>query len=140
MEIELEAIHLTVLFITAIAIVVADHDGFQYFLGKKQTLDLARVRRLHHLVLGGLILMIITGGLMFADVWGEVIENPAFYIKMCMVLALIANSFIIGNLMHVATQRAFSELTPSERHKLLASGGVSVMCWIGAALIGFLYL
>lgn len=133
-------LHLIVLSFTAVAILIADHDGLQYFFGKKQTLDPVRVKRLHYTVLTGLILMIITGGLMFADVWGEVIENPAFYVKMCMVLALIANSFIIGNLMHVATQRPFVELTREERHTLLASGAVSGICWIGAALIGLLYL
>lgn len=133
-------IHLIVLTITGICIVVADHDGFQYFLGKKSVLDLKRVKRLHYAVLLGLVLMILTGALMFGDRWGELIDNPAFYVKMLMVGALIANSFIIGSLMHVATIRPFTELTGSERHTLLASGAVSVVCWVGSATIGFLYL
>ena len=133
-------IHFFVLVITAIAIIIADHDGFQYFMGKKQTLNPVRVKRLHYIVLTGLSVMILTGALMFRDQWGELIDNPAFYVKMLMVLALIVNSFIIGSLMHVATQRSFTELTPAERHKLLASGALSVICWIGSALIGFLYI
>lgn len=140
MEFELEGVHVIVLLITAIGIIMADHDGFQYFLGKKQTLDPVRVKRLHYGVLTGLALMIVTGGAMFADQWGELIDNPAFYVKMLMVLALVANSFVIGNLMHVATTKPFAQLTKTEQHKLLASGGVSVICWIGAATIGFLYL
>ncbi len=140
MELELVGVHVTVLIITAILIVIADHDGFRYFFGKQQTLDLVRVKRLHYGVLTGLALMIVTGGIMFADQWGELIDNPAFYVKMLMVSALVANSFIIGNLMHVATIKPFTELSFTERHTLLASGGVSLVCWVGAATIGFLFL
>ncbi len=140
MEIELKGIHLAVLSVTAILIMVADHDGFQYFLGKKQTLDPVRVKRLHCAVLTGLVLMIITGVLMFRDQWGELIDKPAFYVKMLMVGALIANSFIIGSLMHLATVKPFTELTLGERHKLLASGALSGVCWIVAATIGFFFL
>lgn len=140
LELEWENIHLVGLCITAIFIIMADHDGFQYMRGKKQTLDLRRVRRLHYTVLAGLIMMIVSGGFLFADVWGEVIEEPAFYVKMLMVAALVANSFVIGSMMHIATQKPFNTLTKGEKSKLLISGAVSGLCWVGAACIGLFIL
>ena len=140
MEIELETIHLTIICITAVFILIADHNGLQYIRGEKQTLDLTQVKRLHYIVMCGLILMIFTGVLMFADQWGELIGESAFYVKLLMVAALVANSFVIGNLMHVATQKPFNTLSQKEKFKLLVSGGVSGLCWLGAATIGLFFL
>ncbi len=140
MEIELEAIHLTVLLVTAVFILIADHDGFKYVRGTVPTLNLVRVQRLHYAVLVGLILMIATGGLMVTEEWERFSNEPAFLVKMIMVGALVANSFVIGTLMHLATQKPFASLMPSEKYKLFASGGVSVLCWIGAASIGLFLL
>lgn len=88
----------------------------------------------------GLTLMIVTGVLLFSDAWGELIFNPAFYVKMGMVIALIVNSVFIGKLMHIATIKPFTLLSPKERHSILASGAVSIMCWLGATMIGLVYL
>ena len=140
MEIELVTIHLITISITAIFILIADHNGLQYIRGEKQTLDLAQMKKLHYIVMFGLILKIITGGLMFKDQWGELMGESAFYIKMLMVAALVANSFVIGNLMHMATVKPFSTLSQSEKTKLLISGAVSGFCWLGAGIIGMFVL
>ena len=140
MEIELEGLHLLALAITAIFILMADHDGLQYMRGKKEILSLTRVKRLHYAVMTGLSVMILTGTFMFADAWGELIEETAFYVKMLMVLALVANSFVIGNLMHIATQKPFRDLLQGEKTKLLISGAISGICWLGAAIIGLFFL
>ncbi len=137
---ELENVHLIALSITAIFIIIADHDGLSYIRGKKQVLTLTRVKRLHYAVMTGLVVMIGSGALMFADVWGEVIEEPAFYLKMVMVGALVANSFVIGNLMHLATQKPFNTLSSGEKTKLFISGAVSGRCWVGAGIIGYFFL
>ncbi len=138
-EIILEA-HLLTLAITGVIILIADHDAFQYFRGQKKLLDPVRIKRLHCGVMIGLSLMILTGVFLFKELWGELLTLPAFYIKMCMVSALVVNSFIIGKLMHVATTRAFTELQKSEKVRLLLSGATSALCWIGSAVIGFLFL
>jgi len=140
MEIELEVLHLTALAITAVFIIIADHDGLQYMRGKKEVLSLTCVKRLHYAVLTGLGVMILTGAFMFADAWGELIEETAFYVKMLMVGALVANSFVIANLMHIATQKPFIELSKSEKTKLFISGATSGICWLGAAVIGMFFL
>ncbi len=140
LEIELEAIHLIALCITAIFIIMADHDGLQYIRGKKEILNLIRVKRLHYAVMAGLGVMILTGAFMFADAWGELIGETAFYVKMLMVAALVANSFVIWNLMHIATQRPFRDLSQGEKTKLLISGAISGICWLGAATIGLFFL
>ncbi len=140
MEIELEALHLLTLAVTAVFIVMADHNGLQYMRGRKEVLSLTRVKRLHYAVMIGLGLMILTGAFMFADAWGELVEKTAFYVKMLMVGALIANSFVIGNLMHIATQKPFSTLTPHEKFKLYFSGTISLVCWVGSATIGMFFL
>ncbi len=137
---ELVSIHLTVLFITVFCILYADHHGYLYFRGRKQTLSIGLVRRLHYTVILGLVLMIVTGGLLFKDAWGEFIDHPPFYVKMFFVLGLIANSFLIGKLMHLATIKTFSSLSYRERSMLIFSGTTSALCWIGAASIGFLFL
>lgn len=139
-EIELEGLHLLVLAVTAIAILMADHDGLQYFRGRKEVLSVTRVKRLHYTVMTGLALMILTGAAMFVDRWGELINEPAFYVKMLMVGALVANSFLIASLTHIATQKPFRELTSSEKMKMVMSGGVSGFCWLGAATIGMFFL
>ncbi len=137
---ELVTLHLITLSVTALGILIADHDGLQYVRGKKQTLNLSRVKRLHYTVLTGLGLMILTGAFLFADAWGELVDEPAFYIKMLMVLALVTNSFVIGNLMHIATHKPFSDLSYGEKTKLFMSGLVSGVCWVGSATIGMFFL
>lgn len=140
MEVELVTLHLVTLLLTAVFILIADHDALAYIRGKKLVLDIVRIKRLHYSILIGLVAMISSGAFMFADAWGELIEETAFYVKMLMVVALVANSFVIGNLLHIATQKPFATLSPSERLKLFISGGISAFCWLGAATIGLFFL
>ncbi len=136
MEIEFEALHLLVLALTAVVIVFADHEGWQYVRGKKAVLSTARVQWLHRAVWVGLLGMIMTGiGLTTEE--PEVFEEPMFYVKMVMVLALIINGVAISFLSKVATTTPFASLTTKQRVPLFISGAVSVGCWIGAALLGF---
>jgi len=137
---ELVTIHLIALCTTAIFIIIADHDGLEYIRGKKETLSLIRVKRLHYTVMAGLSIMIVTGAWMAMDIWEPLIEYPPFLIKMLMVAALVANSFVIGNLMHIATQKPFRDLSKAERTKLLVTGAISGICWLGAATIGLFFL
>ncbi len=139
-ELELVHIHLLVLFLTALVIVQADYDAFAYLRGKKSLLDLKRVRYLHYLVTAGLVGMILTGVGLFYDAWGELIDKPSFYIKMVFVLALIVNAVVITTLIPIATKTPFAELTDKVRFKLMISGAISSLSWVGAATVGIFFL
>lgn len=138
-ELELESIHLFALCVTAIFIIIADHDGFRYITGKAETLNPKRVRFLHWAVMLGLGTMIATGATLLADETGWLGE-PIFQVKMLMVLALVINAFLISKLSHVAFEKSFASLPLSKKLTLLVSGAVSFSCWVGAATIGLFFL
>ena len=139
MEIEFEALHLLSLAFVAVVIVIADHDGYLYMRGKKAVLNAVKVKRLHQLAWVGLGAMIVTG-VMLVRQNPIVLEEGAFVVKMLMVLALLVNGFVIGRLSVLSTTTPFASLTRGQKLSLLASGAVSVSCWIGAAMIGFNFL
>jgi len=141
MEFELEptTLHLIVLSITAIFILIADHDGFNYMRGKVATLSAKRVKFLHYAVWIGLVCMILTGTLLLRDET-DVLEEPAFYVKMLMVAALLVNGFFIGSLSKLSTLHPFTSLSKKQKNTLLISGAVSGLCWVGAASIGYFFL
>ncbi len=137
MEIEFEALHLLSLAFVAVVIILADSDGVAYLRGKKETLKAGKVRLLHNLAWVGLALMTVTGiGLIAED--PDVVTESAFMVKMLMVLALFVNGFVIGQLAKLSTSTPFRLLSSRQKMMILASGAVSVSCWIGAAMIGFL--
>ncbi len=140
MEIEIEALHLLSLAFVAVVIIIADHDGYLYMRGKKAVLDAVKVERLHQLAWVGLGAMIVTGIALILEDPEEVFEEAAFGVKMLMVLALAINGFVIGQLSKLSTTTPFADLMMRQKLALLASGAVSVSCWIGAAVIGFNFL
>ncbi len=137
MEIEFEALHLLSLAFVAVVIILADSDGVAYLRGKKETLKAGKVRLLHNLAWVGLGLMAVTGMGLIAE-HPDVVTESAFMVKMLMVLALFVNGFVIGQLAKLSTSTPFALLTPRKKMMILASGAVSISCWIGAAMIGFL--
>ena len=139
MEIEIEALPLLSLAFVAIVIVIADHDGYLYMRGKKAVLNAIKVKRLHQLAWVGLGAMIVTG-VMLVRQNPIALEEGAFLLKMLMVLALLGNGFVIGRLSALSTTTPFASLTRGQKLSLLGSGAVSVLCWLGAAMIGFNFL
>ncbi len=137
---ELEELHLATLALTALIILYSDHQGFEYFRGKKQLLTQSFVTWSHRLVWLGLSGMILTGVIMVVPRWEHFLSDPAFYIKMGMVAVLVVNGYAIGKLSHVATETPFAELPPEHKKTLMLSGFLSATGWIGAAVIGFLFL
>ncbi len=137
MEIEFEALHLLSLAFVAVVIILADSDGVAYLRGKKETLKAGKVRLLHNLAWVGLGLMAVTGIGLIAE-HPDVVTESAFMVKMLMVLALFVNGFVIGQLAKLSTATPFRLLSPRQKMMILASGAVSISCWIGAAMIGFL--
>jgi hypothetical protein len=140
MEIELVTVHLFTLLCTALVIIHADHQGFLYFRGKKQTLSAASLQWSHRLVWGGLLLMITTGILLALPAWEYLLREPVFLLKMGFVSVLVINAFAIGKLSAKAAEIPFSSLSKKEQHALLVSGALSFCGWVGAATIGIFFL
>ncbi len=137
---ELVTVHLFFLGLTALVIIYSDHQGFLYFLGKKETLSYTFLLWSHRLVWIGLIAMIATGVFLTLPAWTYRLQDPAFYVKMGFVLVLVVNAFAIGKLSEVAAERSFSSLQASQKRTLLLSGVLSATSWVGATLVGFLFL
>jgi hypothetical protein len=137
---ELGDIHVAILAITAIAIVYADHLGYQYVIGTRTLLPRALTTQLHRGVWIGLLSMVVTGVLLAYPMWEYLRSDVSFYVKMGFVLTLVFNSWVIGKISSVASERSFTELTPEERHILMVSGALSFSGWVGSAAIGFFFL
>lgn len=137
---DLIAIHLATLSLTAIAILYADHMGYQYFTGKRLHLNHERTVILHRIVWVGLIGMIVSGYLIAAPQWDYLRSEPVFFVKLGLVLVLVMNALVIGKMAHLTSDRAFAELPADVRRAFMISGALSAIGWIGAAVIGYFYL
>jgi len=133
----MKIVHLSILALTAIVILFADEQGFAWMRGKVALLDPRRMRRLHALMWTGLAGMIVTGLIQFLPAYEYYLAEPAFIMKMCFVGVLIFNGILIGRFQHVAAERPFASLSTAEKLPLLASGAISTIGWISAALIGY---
>jgi len=129
--------HILSLIFSGCVIVVADHDGFLWFRGKKETLNPSRLELLHQLTWIGLVLLIVTGFFLFYPARDFLLKNPAFIIKMIFVALLLGNGFVIGKLSHIAKTKSFASLQKGEKAKLLLSGVISATSWIGATIAAF---
>ncbi len=130
-------IHELILFMTLAVVVFADLQGLRWVLGWVSTLSSGIVRVLHFIVYVGLGGMVVTGLIMFSRDSEYLLSNPIFLTKMVFVAALIANSFLIGAHIKVASEKPFASLSSGEKTKLVVSGIVSGVCWVGAMLLGF---
>jgi hypothetical protein len=134
MNIPLVYIHVGTLFLIIPIILFADHEGYSWVRGKKEVLNKKTLKVIHRLVWSGLIVMIMTGAIMFWPLRDYLLHNFAFYAKMVFVAILIINSLFVGKLMLIATERSFESLSIEEKRPLLISGVASSVGWIGAIL------
>lgn len=128
----LSAIHITAVFFAIAIVLFADHEGYAWFRGKKQTLDPVHMRIAHAGVAIALAVLITTGTIMFYPFKGYLLANPLFILKLLFVGVLVVNAVIINRMMHVALEKPYAKLSREERMPLLISGGVSFVSWIGA--------
>jgi hypothetical protein len=140
MEFEMETLHVTVLFFTALGIIYADHEGFAYMRGRKELLSKQFVAFSHRGIWAGLLLMILTGFFLVLPSWEYRLQDPAFYVKMGLVAVLVVNAHAIGKLSQVASEQSFKSLPPETQKTLFISGALSAIGWVGATLIGFFFL
>ncbi len=130
-------IHMVSLGCAAVGILYADHLAFDWLRGKKETLLRAHLLRAHHSVSFALAALIGSGLLMFWPVRDYLMHQPAFWVKMGFVGALLINSFAIEYLMHAATSVPFKSLPTKQKVPLFISGTVSLGSWLGAGTAAF---
>lgn len=133
-------LHLLTLAFIAWNVFHADHMAFSWVAGKPINLDAVLVKKYHHRVWFGLILMIITGLILFYPPREYLLGRVQFYVKMAFVFGLIVNSIAIGYLQKRAIKHSYKELSFGEKLPLFISGGISTLCWLGATLGGFFLL
>ena len=132
------ALHVTLVILTGLIVLYSDEQGFMWLFGKKQILPHRQVMLQHVLVSVGLAGILLTGGLMFVDRASYLLHDPVFLAKMVFVLALVINGFFVGRISDLATTKAYKNLSGPERMKVLVSGAVSVLGWVGAGILGLI--
>lgn len=125
-------VHIASLIFSVAGIFLADHQAFNWLSGKTSTLDKKILLKYHRWVFSGLSLMIITGVTLFWPMREYLLHNTIFGAKMFFVAVLVVNSFFIGKLMNIATEKPYSILSGRERFPLILSGVVSTLGWLGA--------
>jgi hypothetical protein len=128
------ALHLASLAFAGIGVLYADHAAFDWLRGKIRVMTHRTLAITHWTVTLGLVGLVSTGLLLFWPEREYLLGQPLFIIKMCFVLALILNSFIIETLMHLAARFPYAALTARQKIPLFISGAVSGACWLGAGI------
>lgn len=133
-------IHIGAFFLTIAGVIAADIYGLRWISGHKQTLNEKTLHRLHLYVAHGLVAAITSGAIMFYPVADYLLTDPAFQLKMFLVLALVVNSFVIGKHMLLASSTPFKTLPNKTKITLVASGLVSSSAWIGTYIVAKFFL
>lgn len=132
-------LHLLSLLFCVITIIQSDVYGSKWIRGKVDILNVDRLKSLHKRAWIGLVLMIITGAVLFSWNREVLLTSIPFYAKMFCVLALVVNGLLIGKLLHVATEKKFVNVDKNTKRKLYISGLVSTTAWVAAiVLAGFI--
>ncbi len=130
-------LHLISLAFVVFYIFQADHMGFNWIRGKVSTLDQSTVEKYHKRTWFGLMLMILTGFVLFWPMREYLLTRPQFLIKIAFVAALFLNSFVIGALSKTSTTKTYASLSFKEKLPLIISGAVSTISWLGAIIMAF---
>jgi len=121
-----------VAFLFAISnIAVADWKGLTWLRGRVATLPAKTMRHLHNHVWFGLILLVLSGGVLFSFHIDELLVSTAFFVKLgCLVVAII-NGLYIRRHMSVSFEMPFASLAPRQQMALKVSGIISTIAWLG---------
>lgn len=131
-------LHIIVVILAAISVFLADRTALQWLRGKREVNDPSLIRS-HHVRVSILLgLLLLTGGMLYAEAPIAFLSYPLFDAKMGVVLALILNSAAVGNMGTLSTKRSFASLTTVERYKVYVVGAVSSLGWIAAPILGIL--
>jgi hypothetical protein len=134
-----EVAHLTVLAVTVVGILAADYRGLAYVRGKRDVLYDSTTRFLHSYIWLGLAGMVLSGVMLMLPIWEYYLSQPAFIAKIAFVGLLIWNGWVIRSLMKLGVE-SYAELPQETRRAFLRSGAFSLVGWVAATALGFLYL
>lgn len=124
-------IHIGAFLWSVSGIIVADSQGLRWLLGFKQTLSARFLSFWHRFVWVGISTSIVTGFMLFWPMREFLLEDPAFLVKVSLVVMLVINAWFIGSHMTIATTQPFAEVPRRQKVFLLISGAVSVCGWVG---------
>ena len=127
-------VHIVSFIFNVIVVILADVLGLLWVLGKVEKLHVSSMRWLHYLVWNGLTVSIITGTALFSDTAAYLLQQPAFLIKVCFVVVLVINSFVISAHISLTTTQPFRLVSSSARRHMLISGLVSTVSWIAVVI------
>lgn len=133
------SVHILSLLFAFATIFVADKDALAWMRGKKTTLNARRVRILHWCTWLALLGLTGSGIVMLYPTAGYLLSQPLFVMKMLFVVVLYINAILIGRFSHIAVERPFASLTADERIKLILSGAISSVSWLGAAILALAF-
>lgn len=118
---------------------LAYREGYEWWKGRKETLDARRVTRLHHRAWLGIVLMLATG---FGTFWSHHAEFMAkwqFHAKMGTIVVVIINCLVITKLMSTASKQSFKNLSSSQRLPIIISATIATIGWATILLMaGFI--
>jgi len=128
-------VHLTILSITVLGIAFTDIYGLLWVLGKKETLDIKILRRMHLFVWAGLLGMIATGIYMILPSAGAYWGLELFKWKMLFVIILCINAWFIGKHMEIAGSTSWKNVSVKTKRTLVISGLASTGSWTAAFVL-----
>ena len=131
-------VHLASFAVAVGGVLYADKVGFSWFLGKVETISPRTLRTLHNVMSLSLAFLILSGLYLFWPEREYLLRQTLFFIKMGLVAALVINSFVIDNLMDVASQLPFKWIPAGQKAVLFASGAFSFACWAGSGITALL--
>lgn len=127
-------IHLVSFVWNVLVVVLADVLGLLWMLGVRKALHTRLMHALHWSVWAGLAVSITSGIVLFTEASSYLLSQPAFWVKVTFVGALVVNSFVISHHLHAATSLPFRDVTPRTKRGMLISAGVSIVSWITVAI------
>jgi hypothetical protein len=132
--------HILSLCFVAWTIFLSEREALAWFREEKETLDKEKLQKYHRRMWVGLVFMIATGSVLFWPDRDILPSIHAFQLKMFFVFCLLLNAFVLGKLMPIAAARSYKSLSRKEKMPLMVSGGISLLCWLGAFISAFFLL
>jgi hypothetical protein len=99
--------------------------------GAARDVQLSTIRDAHRIVIGGLVVLFVTGALLFAADIDTLLASRVFWIKMGLVVLLLGN----GAIMRMAQQQA-EHGTVRAWSRLRTTAGLSLLLWFLTILAG----
>jgi len=124
-------VHLGFLALAVVGMLLADRLALSWMRGKREVLEEDELERAHWIVTIALSGLVYSGLYLFWPLRDYLLNQPVFWLKMVFILALLINSFFIEALMPHTTRSSHADLEPAQRQKLMLSGAVSFISWVG---------